>query len=198
MDRQMAEEFSDAYMPLHRQSRILAELMSLILAFTVLMDVSMIAAILLRLDQLVGFEGGKFAIWYHWPLHGGGQPPGFLPISMLSFWKAALFATVLTSRLLPGVLILRTLRTLLRAYANGLVFTRRNAKLLERVGWFLLFYAVTPFLTHSSLFLMHITQQPFSLQERQLDSAVIGAIVFAIAHVMALGCNVTDELKGIV
>ncbi|MEE7559812.1 DUF2975 domain-containing protein [Xanthomonas sp. Kuri4-2] len=124
--------------------------------------------------------------------------PGFVPITEFAVWQSTLAAGLLALRLAPGVAVLWSLCRLFGRYGRGEVFSERNAASLRAVAWALLAYAAVPLLTHAALYLAQMSGVALKLEVRQLDAAVAGVIVLAIARVMAFGCAIERDREGFV
>jgi hypothetical protein len=186
---------------LGRQSRILAGLILLALCVTALIDLAEIAVFLFRDGSRCGLLNGGFAFVIDLPPlseTADSLPAGFISISRLAIWQSLLAAGLLTLRLLPGVVILACLYRLFRMYARGLIFTPANTLQIRRIGWALIAYAAVPLITHAALFAVGLSPVAVKLEVRQIDAAVIGAILFAVGHVMAFGGEIDRDREGFV
>jgi hypothetical protein len=186
---------------LKRQSQILAWLILLAFSVAALIDVAEVSAFLFRMGSVCGVMNGGFAFVVDYPPFRetvGSLPATFVSVSRLAVWQSVLAAGLLTLRLLPGLVILGSLYRLFRTYAQGQIFTHGNTAHIRRIAWALLAYAAVPLVTHATLFAAGLSPVAVKLEIRQVDAAVIGVILFAVAHVMSFGGAIDRDRAGFI
>jgi small-conductance mechanosensitive channel len=186
---------------LKRQSQILSWLILLAFSVAVLIDVAEVSAFLFRAGSLCGVMNGGFAFVVDFPPFREtteSLPASFISVSHLAVWQSMLAGALLALRLLPGLVILGSLYLLFRTYALGRIFTHGNTAHIRRIAWALLAYAVVPLITHATLFAAGLSPVALKLEVRQVDAAVIGVILFAVAHVMSFGGAIDRDREGFV
>ncbi len=186
---------------LRRQSLLLSWLFASVFLVVALLDLAGVAALLLRIGSVAGVMNGSFAFTLNFPpfLEDGKElAPGFVPVSQLAIWQSCLAAALLALRLLPGLVIWASLYRLFGAYARGEIFAPRNTHYVRSIAWAFLAYATVPLITHATLFAAQLSPIAFRLEVRQMDAAVAGVIVLAIAHVMSFGNDLKYDRDGII
>jgi hypothetical protein len=170
------------------------------LAVTAIVDVLQVGLTLFRVGPTAGLLHGGFAFTFPGPFDAKDAPlpADLISIADLPVWKSTVVALLLSLRLLPGIFMLISLRTLFRAYAESRVFTENNTLQIQRIGRAMIAYAAVPLLTHASLYVMKLSPIALKLEVRQADAAAIGVILLAVAQVMSLGCEINDDLKSFV
>jgi hypothetical protein len=186
---------------LKRQSQILSWLILLAFLVAALIDMAEVSAFLFRAGSLCGVMNGGFAFVIDFPPFSettDSLPASFISVSRLAVWQSLLATGLLTLRLVPGLMVLGSLYLLFRAYARGQIFTLGNTAHIRRVAWALLAYAAVPLVTHASLFAAGLSPVAVKLEVRQVDAAVIGVILFAVAHVMSFAGEIDRDRAGFV
>jgi hypothetical protein len=186
---------------LKQQSQILSWLILLAFSVAALIDVAEVSAFLFRAGSLCGLMNGGFAFVVDFPPFSEATdslPASFISVSQLAIWQSILAAGLLALRLLPGLVILGSLYLLFRTYARGQIFTHGNTAHIRRIAWALLAYAAVPLITHATLFAAGLSPVVVKLEVRQVDAAVIGVILFAVAHVMSFGGAIDRDREGFV
>ena len=186
---------------LKRQSRLLSWLILLAFSGAMLIDVVEVSVFLFRAGSLCGVMNGGFAFVIDLPPFSetaDGLPASFIPVSRFALWQSMLAAGLLALRLAPGLVILGSLYLLFQTYARGRIFTHGNTAHIRRIAWALLAYAAVPLITHAALFAARLSPVAVKLEVRQIDAAVIGAILFAVAHVMSFGDAIDRDREGFV
>lgn len=125
-----------------------------------------------------------------------GLPAGFIAISEYSIWQSTLAAGLLTLRLIPGLVILSSLISLFGLYARRLIFTANNERLMRRIAWALIAYAMVPLVTHAALYCAGMSPVAVKLELRQLDAAVLGTLLLAFVNVIAFGSEIERDRAG--
>jgi hypothetical protein len=182
---------------LKRQSQILSWLILLAFSVAALIDVAEVSAFLFRVGSLCGVMNGSFAFVVDFPPFSetaDSLPASFISVSRLAVWQSVLAAALLALRLV----VLGSLYLLFRTYARGQIFTLGNTAHIRRIAWALLAYAVVPLITHATLFAAGLSPVAVKLEVRQVDAAVIGVILFAVAHVMSFGGAIDRDREGFV
>jgi hypothetical protein len=156
-----------------------------------------VLAMLFRFGSIAGMQNGAFAFVLPVGPMDVGQTH-FIPASALPVWESTLAAGLLAIRLLPGLLILWHLRVLFRLYSRGIVFARDNARQIRFIAFALLGYAAVPFLTHGTLFIVHMAITPIKMEIRQIDALVLGLVLFTIARVMTFGHEIERDQEGFI
>jgi hypothetical protein len=186
---------------LKQQSRFLSWLILLAFSIAALIDVAEVSAFLFRAGSLCGVMNGGFAFVVDFPPFretADSLPASFISVSRLAVWQSVLAAALLALRLAPGLVVLGSLYLLFRTYARGQIFTLGNTAHIRRIAWALQAYAVVPLITHASLFAAGLSPVAIKLEVRQVDAAVIGVILFAVAHVMSFGGAIDRDREGFV
>lgn len=180
-----------------RRGKFMAFVLAICLAATSLIDLAQILTMAMRMGNVAGLLNGGFAFILSKGL-GDTVPTEFVPISHFAIWQSAMAAFLLALRLTPGLVALWNLFGLFRMYARGLVFTARNELHVRRIAWALLAYAAVPFLTHAVLYLAGMSAVAVKLEIRQIDAAVVGIILFALAYVVSFGRDIDHDREGFV
>lgn len=176
---------------------------AIFLALTLLLDLVLLATVLLRMGSVVGVAEGRieFVLDYDRavpPILDAGISPGFVPISHFALWQSLLAAGLLALRLLPVLAVLHSLLALFGMYAGGLVFSDRNTRLVRRIAWALVAYALVPLVNFGLFVAAGMSRPVFELEMRQIDALVVATILFAVAHVVSFGCAIDAEREAFV
>lgn len=118
---------------------------------------------------------------------------GFVPVSHLPVWVSTLAAVLLIVRFLPGLMILWYLHRLFSLYANGWIFSNRHTLQIQRISYVVLMYSVIRFITHPAMYAIGLAPDIIKYDIQQLDASVLGLILLAVAHVMAIGNRIQQE-----
>lgn len=182
-----------------RDGKVFSWLAGLCLLVTLVIDVLEVGALLFRSNR-AGLMQGSFAFNVDLPWLGmiEAPDPAFVPIDHFTVSQSLLCAALLALRLLPGLLILRSLMRLFGMYGRGEVFTARTTRHIRIIGWALMAYAAVPLITHASLFAAGLSAVAIKLEVRQLDALVAGLIVLALARVVSFGCAIDEDRQGFV
>jgi hypothetical protein len=154
-----------------------------------------ILLLLFRVGERAGMMNGGFSFIVTKD-DPAGIPAGFVAISHYAIWQSTLAAGLLTLRLVPGLVILSGLIGLFRLYARRLIFTASNERLMRRIAWALIGYAIVPLVTHAALYFAGMSPVVVKLELRQLDAAVLGFLVFAFVNVVAFGSEIERDRAG--
>ncbi|WP_342629876.1 DUF2975 domain-containing protein [Nguyenibacter vanlangensis] len=118
---------------------------------------------------------------------------GFVPVSHLPVWVSTLAAVLLIIRFLPGLMILWYLHRLFSLYAQGSIFTNSHTLQMQRIAYAVLLYSVIRFITHPAMYAIGLAPDIIKYDIQQLDASVLGLILLAVAHVMAIGSRIQQE-----
>lgn len=182
-----------------RDGKMFSWLAGLCLLVTLVVDALEVGALVFRSDH-AGVMRGSFAFNVDLPWLGlaDAPDPAFVSIDHFTLGQSLLCAALLALRLLPGLVILRSLMRLFGMYGRGEVFTARNTRLIRIIAWALMAYAAVPLVTHASLFAAGLSEIAIKLEVRQLDALVAGLIVLALARVVSFGCAIDEDRQGFV
>jgi hypothetical protein len=173
-------------------SRALEWLFTAVLVFSV-------AVGLLGLWALFFYQGENFAIGPRGGLITTGPlPPDFVPFHTWRLAQRLAYVPVVVVRTAPLAGLFWSLRQLFRLYAEGQVFTPRNAALIKWIGVFLIAHAAAPFACHLALSATGYEIDRMWAHMVSLDEVMLGAVVFVIAQVMQAGREIEEDREGFV
>ena len=180
---------------LARRGRLIFVIACVVMALMAATAALQVLLLLFRVGERAGMMNGGFSfiVTRDNPTE---IPAGFVAISRYAIWQSTLAAGLLTLRLIPGLVILSSLIGLFRLYARRLIFTAGNEVLMRRIAWALIAYAVVPLITHAALYLAGMSPVAVKLELRQLDAAVLGALLFAFVNVFAFGSEIERDRAG--
>lgn len=173
-------------------SRGLEMLFTLLFAASVLLFLTGIWILYAYRGDLIGFgrQGGV--------LSTGPLPAGYLPVSHWPLAEKLAYGPVLVARAAPSIGLFWCLRRLFGLYAEGEVFTARNALLIKAMGVWLIADAVAPLLCHLALSATGLEIDGKWAHLGSIQELVLGAVVFVIARVMQVGHEIEQDREGFV
>lgn len=161
--------------------------------------VAFVALALFSLWILFFYQGTLIAIGPHGGIITSGPlPPDFIPFSRWRLDQKLAYAPVAVIRSAPAIGLFWCLRSLFRLYAEGRVFTARNAALIKAMGVFLIADAVAPFACHLVLSATGYEIDRMWAHMASVQELVLGAVVFVIAMVMQAGREIEEDREGFV
>jgi len=177
--------------PSVRKLRIASRALEIL--FTVLFA-AFVALALFSLWVLFFYRGEMIAIG---PRGGiittGPLPPDFIPFHRWRLDQKLAYAPVAVIRASPAIGLFWCLRSLFRLYAEGRVFTARNAALIKAMGIFLIADAIAPFACHLVLSATGYEIDRMWAHMASVQELVLGAVVFVIALVMQAGREIEED-----
>ncbi|MCT8002811.1 DUF2975 domain-containing protein [Sphingomonas sanguinis] len=180
---------------LARRGRLYFAAASVVIVLMAITAALQILLLLFRVGDHAGMMDGGFAFIVARD-NPTETPAGFVAISKYAMWQSTLAASLLTLRLIPGLVILFCLIRLFRLYARRSIFTVENEKLMRRIAWALIAYAIVPLITHAVLYYAGMSPVAVKLELRQLDAAVLGTLLFAFVNVVAFGSEIERDRAG--
>lgn len=160
-------------------------------AFTLLFAVGIWVLYAYRGDLIAfGPQGGIIST--------GPLPPGFIPVSHWPLAEKLAYGPVLVVRSAPAIGLFWCLRRLFGAYAQGEVFSARNAQLIQAMGVWLVADAAAPFACHLALSAAGLEIDGKWAHMASVQELVLGAVVFVIAYVMQAGHEIEQDREGFV
>ena len=169
-------------------SRALSIFFAIMMVFSLLWVAAAFAVIFFYSDHvLVGASGANVAF------PGIPKPmPGMIRFSQQPFITHLAGFVDIVVAMIPVVLVCWHLRGLFRLYARGIVFARRNATHLKRIGLWLVIWPIAKFGANMVFQLAGGTDKAWA-QMIFVYSLVLGLIVFVIARVMEFGREIEEE-----
>ena len=176
---------------LRRSSRWLAAILGTLMWSAWLLLAAMILA-------LVFYRGSGISLGPGGGDIGGPVPDGYTSFATLAtrFRIGGILAVIL--QYTPGAMLLKLLRDLFRLYAQGVVFSRRNALLLKHTAAWLIAYAATPFVSHVLLSATGLIVDQAWFHADEVKALVVGFLLFGVAQVMEFGHEIERDREGIV
>ena len=173
-------------------SRALSYLFSLFLAAAVLYVAAGIVTVFFFGSHIQMGRGGMSVVF---GLHGESPPvrPGLVRMSDLPLLTRTVGVLSWSIVTLPFVFIAWHLRGLFGLYARGVVFARRNAAHLSRVGLWLIAYPFAQYLCNALFWLAGGSDGANWFHLFQAQALVLGLIVYAVAQVMEFGHEIEQE-----
>lgn len=74
-----------------------------------------------------------------------------------------------------------------------MIFTEQNTRQIRYVAYSVLLYSGVRVVTYPSMYVIGMTRHVFSFEMQQVDAFVLGLILLAVAHVMAIGNTIQQE-----
>jgi len=167
-------------------------LFTVLFAFFVLLAVASLWILLFYQGDhiLIGPHGGL--------LTTAPPPPDFFPFRHWRLNQKLAYVPDVIIRALPSIFLFWNLRALFRLYGQGLVFTARNARLIQGMGLCLIADAVLPFLCHVVLSATGYEIDKMWAHLAAIQELVLGATVLLIALVMQAGHEIEEDREGFI
>jgi hypothetical protein len=175
------------------RSRLFAALFTTALALALVFTLILCAAVLFYDGPLLAFGPGGV-----WIAPTPGEAAHLSPLTAFSFGQrlTGVFALMMLTG--PAIFIFLHLRSLFQLYAKGVVFAQVNAHHIKATGTGLIAYAMAPFLANRAIWLAGVTLDPVWFHFDEVQALVLGGLLFVIAGVMQLGCEIEQERDGFV
>ena len=128
------------------------------------------------------------------PAHAPVVPPaGYLAVGSLSLLQRIAHLAVSPLVVLPILMIFWNLRRLFGLYGKGVVFSEANARLIKHIGVWLAANALMPLATTNLLAAVHMQIDRAWFHGDTIPKVVLGAVVYVIGMVMAVGHEIEEE-----
>ena len=178
---------------IRRRSAILATVMLWSLALTLGATALLIAAALFYRGEMLSFGPGGL-----WIGHGPDQALGRISLATLTFPQrlAGVFAIAFLTA--PVLAILHFARRLFQLYAQGVVFTPANARLIKCMAACLAAYAFAPFCANRAILLAGLTSDPIWFHADEVLALVFAALAYVVADVMEFGHEIESDRDGFI
>jgi hypothetical protein len=178
---------------IRRRSAMLATLLSWTFALSIFATALLMGAALFYGGRMLSFGPGGLWIGY-------GPDPALGRVSLASFTSGQRVAGVLAIALLtaPVLTILHFARRLFQLYAEGVVFSPANARLIKSMATGLVAYAFAPFTANRIILLAGLTSDPVWLHADEVLALVFGALAYVVADIMEFGHEIECERDGFI
>lgn len=139
----------------------------------------------------LGAQGG-------WLDTSGHMPAGYTALGDLPLWEKLAYLLTAIVREGPKLAILLNQAALFRLYSRGEVFQPANARRLRDTGAWLVADGVLPLLCHLALAATGLELDRRWAHLGSVQEMVVGLLLFVVAAVMTLGCEIEEEGQGFV
>lgn len=188
-----AESENPARRQIQLRSRVFAILFTAALALAIAFTLLLCGTVLFYDGPLLAFGPGGV-----WIAPTSGEAANLLPLTAFTFTQRLVGAFALLLLSCPAIFIFFHLRALFQLYAKGVVFAQQNASHIKSIGTGLIAFSIAPFIANRMIRLAGVTLDPVWFHIDEVQAMVLGALLFVIAGVMQLGCEIEEERNGFV
>lgn len=178
---------------IRRRSAFLAASLAWTFSAALCATALLIGTALFYQGEFVSFGPG--GLWF-----GYGPDAALGRVSLAAFTATQRCAGALAIAFLttPVLIVLHFARRLFQLYAEGVVFTSANARLIKFMAGGLCAYAFAPLAANRTIHLAGITSDPVWLHADEVLALVFGALAYVVADVMEFGHEIERDRDGFV
>ncbi|TLG71564.1 DUF2975 domain-containing protein [Methylocystis sp. B8] len=133
-----------------------------------------------------------------WIGHGPDPALGRVSLSTFTFAQRLAGALAIAFLTAPVLAVVHYARRLFQLYAEGVVFTPANARLIKSMAVGLAAYAFAPFAANRTILLAGLTNDPVWFHADEVLALVFGALAYVVADVMEFGHEIERDRDGFI